>query len=139
MAKFRAQVACDLQMIVDDQADARTPGDGQNFFRQPPDFVRGGIFGAQLDQIAAAIAQLLRDEFRRAAMQVGRVHEGVKFAVRERFHRKSLTANHAKYTKEFTGKSARGLAQSKTLRDIERRGVSRQRFGLRQPSAAFSC
>jgi hypothetical protein len=33
----------------------------------------------------------LRDEFGRAAIQIGCVHEGVKFAVRERFHKTSLT------------------------------------------------
>jgi hypothetical protein len=42
-------------------------------------------------------------------MQIGRVHESVKFAVRERFHRNNLTTKHTKHTKEFTGKSARGL------------------------------
>ncbi len=86
MAEFRAEVACDFQMVVDDEADVCVSGDRQNFFRHAPDFLGRRIFCAQLDQIAAAVAQLLRDNFRRAAMQIGRVHEGVKFAVRERFH-----------------------------------------------------
>ena len=86
MAEFRAEVARDFQMVVDDEADVRAFGDGQDFFRHAADFVRRRIFGAKLDQVAAAVAKLLRDEFRRAAMQIGRVHEGVEFAIRERFH-----------------------------------------------------
>jgi len=46
---------------------------------------------------------LLGDEFGRAAVQIGRVHEGVKFAIRERFHANNLTANHAKDTKQKNG------------------------------------
>ena len=86
VAKFRAEFARDLQMVIDDKADVRAFGDRQNFFRHAPDFFGRRIFCAQLDQIAAAVAELLRDKFGRAAMQIGRVHEGVKFAVRERFH-----------------------------------------------------
>ncbi len=86
MAEFRADFAGDVQMIVDDQADIGAAGDRQNFFRQPPDFVRRRIFGAELDQVAAAVAELLRDEFGCAAVQVGRVHEGIKLAFRQRFH-----------------------------------------------------
>ena len=63
------------------------------------------------DQVAAAVAKLLRDKFGRAAMQIGRVHEGVKFAVRERFHGNNLTAKYAKYTKQ------------KRRRDFSRRRV----------------
>ena len=90
MANFRADFACNVQMVVDDEADVGAFGDGQNLFRHAPDFIGRRIFGAQLDQIAAAVAELLRDEFGRTAMQIGRVHEGVKFAVRERFHSRKL-------------------------------------------------
>jgi hypothetical protein len=86
MAKFRAEVARDFQMVIDHQANVCAARDRQNPFRQRADFVRRRIFCAELDQIAAAVAKLLGDEFGRAAMQVGRVHEGVKFAIRERFH-----------------------------------------------------
>ena len=86
MANFRADFARDFQMVVDDEADVGAARDGQNFFRHRADFFGRRFFGAQLDQIAAAVAELLRDEFGRAAMQIGRVHEGVEFAVRERFH-----------------------------------------------------
>ena len=88
-------------MIVDDEADIGAAGDGQNLFRHAADIIGRGIFGAELDQVAAAIAELLGDGFRRAAMQVGRVHEGVKFAICQRFHAEILTANYAKETKEF--------------------------------------
>ena len=83
--------------------------DRQDFFRQAPDVIGRRIFGAQLDQVAAAVAKLLRDEFRRAAMQIGRVHERVKFAIREQFHGIILTANHAKDTKEFSRRTIPAL------------------------------
>ena len=47
--------------------------------------------------------------FRRAAMQIGRVHERVKFAIREQFHGIILTANHAKDTKEFSRRTIPAL------------------------------
>jgi len=60
-------------MVVDDEADVRAARDGQDFFSHGADFIGRGFFGAKLDQIAAAVAELLRDEFGRAAVQVGRV------------------------------------------------------------------
>ena len=86
VAKFRAEVARDFQMVVDDEADVRAARDGQDFFRHGADFIRRGFLGAKLDQIAAAVAELLGDEFGRAAIQIGRVHERVELAIRERFH-----------------------------------------------------
>jgi len=86
VAEFRAQLARDFQMVVDDQARVRAARDRQDFFRHAADFSGRRIFRTQLDQVAAAIAELLRDEFGRAAIQMGRVHKGVKLAVRERFH-----------------------------------------------------
>jgi hypothetical protein len=103
MAKFRIEVVGDVRVIIDDQPDVRESRDGQNLFGQPADFVRRGCFGAELDQIRAAVAELLRDEFRRATLQIGRVHKRIKPAVRERFHGNNLTAKHAKYTKELVG------------------------------------
>ncbi len=82
MAKLCAKFIRDFQLIVDDQTDVRAARDRQNLFRHAPDFIGRRIFRAQLNQIAAAVAELLCDEFGRAAMQVGRVHEGVKLAVR---------------------------------------------------------
>ena len=86
MAKLRTQVAGDFQMIVDDQTDVGRACHGQNLFRHAPDFLNRRMLGAELDQVRAAVTELVRDEFRRAAMQVGRVHEGIKFAVGQRFH-----------------------------------------------------
>jgi hypothetical protein len=99
VANLRAHFSRDFQMVVDNQADVRTLRDWQNLLRHAPDFIGRRIFGAQLDQVAAAIAQLLRNEFGRAAMQVGRVHEGVKFAIAERFHTDNLTTKYTKHTK----------------------------------------
>ena len=91
MADIRAHFARDVQMIIDDEADARAFGDRKNLLRQPPDFVRGRMFGAQLDEITAALAELLRHELGRTALQIGRVHKGVKLAIRQRFHRPQFT------------------------------------------------
>src|SRR5664280_1554928 len=102
VAKFRAGLSRDIQMVVDDQADFCPPSNGQNGLRHPADFVRRGLFGAELDQIRAAVAKLLGKDFRRAAMEVGRDNKSVKPAVRERFHGASLTTKHTKHTKEFT-------------------------------------
>ena len=86
MAEFRADFARNFQIVVDDKADVRAFCDRQNFLRHAADFIGRRIFCAELNQIAAAVAELLRDGFGRTVMQIGRVHEGVKFAVRERFH-----------------------------------------------------
>ena len=90
MAKVCANLRRDIQMVVDDEPNFRAASDGQNLFRHAPDFIGRRIFGAQLNQVAAAVTELLRDKFGRAAMQVSRVHEGVKFALAERFHDFSL-------------------------------------------------
>jgi hypothetical protein len=86
VAKFRAEFARDLQMVVDDKSNICAFCDWNYFFRHAPDFFWRRIFGAQLDQIAAAVAELLRDEFGRATAQIGRVNKRVKVAIRERFH-----------------------------------------------------
>ena len=101
MAEFRAGFAGDVRMVVDDQADVRAAGDGQNRLGHAADFVGRGFFGAELDQVRAAVAQLLRKDFRRAAMEVGRVNKSVKPAVRERFHGDILTTKPTKHTKEL--------------------------------------
>ncbi len=102
MAKFRAGVARDVQMVVDNQSDVCAARDGQNLFNHLPDFVRRGFFGAELDQIRAAVAKLLRKNFRRAAMEIGCVNKCVKPAVGERFHGDNVTTKHTKHTQEFT-------------------------------------
>ena len=91
VANVRTDHSRNFQVIIDDEADIRGARDGQNRFRHAMDFFRQRIFGAELDQIAAAVAELLRDKFGRAAMQIGRVHEGVKFAICKRFHRQEFS------------------------------------------------
>ena len=77
MAKIRTDVTRDIRIIVNDEADIRPSGDGQDFFCHCTDFIGQRIFGAELDQIRAAVAELLRDNFWCAAMQPGRVNEGI--------------------------------------------------------------
>src|ERR1700733_1072240 len=86
MTKFRAEVARDFWKIVDDKSDVCAFGDGQNFFGHFTNFFCGKFFRAQLNQIAAAVTKLLRDNFWRATAQIRRVNERVKFAVLKRFH-----------------------------------------------------
>ncbi len=121
MAEFRAGFAGDVRMVVDDQPDIRAPRDGQNRFGHAADFVRRRFFSAELDQVRAAVAELLRHEFRRAATQIGRVHERVKPAVCERFHGDILTTKYTKHTKEFRDAGDPFRA--------ERGCLSRSRFG----------
>ncbi len=90
MADVSPDFTRDVQMIIDDKAGVRAACDGENFFRHAPDVIWRRIFGTELNQVAAAIAELLCDQFRREAMQIGRVHERVKLAIRERFHKDSL-------------------------------------------------
>ena len=90
MTEFRTEVTGDGQVVVDDQADAGAARDGQNGFRHSADFVRRGFLCAELDQIGAAVAELLGHSFRHAAVQPGRVHKRVKPAISERFHGNSL-------------------------------------------------
>ena len=101
MAKVRIQFSRNIQIIVDDQSDIRTPSNGQNRFGHRTNFIGRGFFGAELDQIRTAVAELLRNEFRRAAMQIGRVNERIKPAIGERFHGDNLTTKNTKNTKEF--------------------------------------
>jgi hypothetical protein len=86
MAKFRAEFVRDFQMIVDDETDIGAFGDRQNFFGHGANFFGRRIFCAQLDQVAATVAKLLRDGFWRATMQIRGVNECVELAIRERFH-----------------------------------------------------
>ena len=101
VAEFRANFARDFQMVVDNQADVGTARDGQDCRGHAADIVGRGFLGAELDQVRAAVAQLLGKDLRRPAVEIGRVNKCVKAAVRERFHGDNLTANRTKDTKEF--------------------------------------
>jgi len=114
VAKFRAKFARNFQMVVDDEADVGAFSYGNNFFRHAPDFIGRRIFGAELDQVAAAVAKLPRDEFGRAAMQTGRVNKCVKLAICERFH--FSTTKYTKRTEEKRKTAAAQGAQANVAR-----------------------
>jgi hypothetical protein len=101
VAVFRADFKGDVRVVIDDQSDAGAAGDGQDGFGHAADLIGGGILGAELDQVRAAVAKLLRQNPGRAAMKEGGVHERVKPAVGKRFHGDNLAMNHAKHTKEL--------------------------------------
>jgi hypothetical protein len=86
MTNLRANLAGDVEMIVDDQRYARAMGDGVDGFRQTPDFVGRRRLGAQLNEIRAAVAQLAGELVRCATMQISGIHESVEATVSERFH-----------------------------------------------------
>ena len=124
MAEFRAEVARDVQMVVDDETDVGASRDGQDFFRHLSDFFKRRFLCAKLDEIAAAVGELLGDKFGRAAIQIGRVNEGIEFALRERFHEGNLTAKHAKHTKDSARGDARPTGKQKRRRINFRRRVN---------------
>lgn len=94
MAEFRPDFLGDGQVIVDDESDIGAARSPENLFRHAADFFRRRLFCAELDQIRATVAKLLHDNFRRAAVQVSRVHKRVKPAFRKQFHnRRSCSRN----------------------------------------------
>src|SRR5665213_2095142 len=92
MTKFGAEFARDFKMIVNDEANVGAFCDRQNFFCHLKNFFRRKTFCAQLNQVAAAVAKLLLDDFRLKSMQISCVHEGIKFAVRGLFHSRKLSS-----------------------------------------------
>ena len=87
MAKIRANFLRQRQMVIDDQPNpsgARNRDDGLS---HAANFFQRGLFGAKLDQVRAAVAELLCDKLRRQAMQIRRVHKPIKRAVRKSLHR----------------------------------------------------
>ena len=87
MTNLRTDFARDFQMVIDDQPHARPLRDGMNRLRHAPHFVARRILGAKLDEVRAAIAQLLRNERGIASVQVGGIHERVESAIVKRFHK----------------------------------------------------
>jgi hypothetical protein len=78
MAEFGAEFLGQRGVVIDHQADAGSPRYRENGFGQAADFVEGGVFGAELDEVSAAVAELPGDELRRAAMQVSGINKGVE-------------------------------------------------------------
>jgi len=91
MAQVGTDGLRDVEMVIDNEPDIGAPGDVKNLFGHVADGVRWGIFCAQLDEIGAAIAELLRHSFGRATVQIGRINEGVEAAIRQRFHGLKIT------------------------------------------------
>ena len=86
MAKLCADGDGDLRVIIDDQVDAGSIGDWHNRFSRSADVIHGGSFRSKLNYIGAASAKLLGDLGGISSMQVSSVNEGVKLALRKRFH-----------------------------------------------------
>jgi hypothetical protein len=86
MAIISADFAGDVPMIIDDQSDAGPVEHGQNFVGQAANFIGGCAFGAELNQIRAAITQLPGDGGDLARSEPGGVNEGVEAALRQRLH-----------------------------------------------------
>lgn len=86
MANFGANLCRDLGMVIDDQSNAGAPGDRHDGCRHLPDFIKGGILGAKLDQVRPAVAKLLCHSHGRAPAQIGRIDKRIKPAVGQRFH-----------------------------------------------------
>ena len=86
MAKISADFAGDVPMIVYDQSDPGPMEHGQDLFGQAAHFIGGGAFGAELNQIRAAITQLPGDCRGLARSEPGGVDERVEAALRQRLH-----------------------------------------------------
>src|SRR4051812_44664417 len=87
MAELRADCAGDGKMIVNDQAQSGAGSDWQDGFGHATNFFERRLLCAKLNQVSATIAELLRDEFRRASVEIGSVNKGVEPAIGEWFHR----------------------------------------------------
>jgi len=73
-------------MVINYQADIGPARNWQNGFSHATNFTERRVFGAQLNQVRAAITKLLSKKFRRASVQICRVNERVEFALAEGFH-----------------------------------------------------
>ena len=86
MVDFSAEVAGELPVVVDDEGDASSAGDGEERFGRLSDFFFRPVFGPKLDEVGAAIAELSGEVGGGAVVQIGAVDEGVEAAVGEGFH-----------------------------------------------------
>jgi hypothetical protein len=78
VAEFRSHVPRHRKVIIDDQADAGPLCYGQNLLREAANLPGRRLLGAQLNQVRAPIAKLLRDGSWRAPAQVARINKSVK-------------------------------------------------------------
>ena len=86
MADFSAKVAGELPVVVDDEGDTSSAGDGEEHFGRLSDFFFRPVFGPKLDEVGATSAELASEIDGGAVVQIGTVDEGVKATVGERFH-----------------------------------------------------
>ena len=61
MAHRCADAGGNVEVIVDDEADAGGVGNGQNPQRQGPNLLGSGLFGSKLDEVGATLAKLPGD------------------------------------------------------------------------------
>ena len=86
VTKLGANFARDRKMIVDDQTHRGSTRDGQDRSGHPADFLEGGLFRPELNQIGAAPAKLARNFIGSAPAQGSLVDERIEPALRKRFH-----------------------------------------------------
>jgi len=81
VAGIRAGFARGREVIVDNEADASAPGEGQDGLGHAKDLLGGGELGTELNQVGATFAQLPRQLFGGAPAQPGCIDKGIKPAV----------------------------------------------------------
>ena len=86
MADFSAQVAGELPVVIDDKGDTSSARDGKQRFGRLSDFFFRPVFGPMLDEVGTAIAELLGEVCRGAAVQIRAIDKGVETAIGEEFH-----------------------------------------------------
>src|SRR5580658_4696780 len=82
-------------MIVDDQADAGLANDRLDGGGEAANFSGVTVFGAELDKVRAAVAELAGDFGGVASAQIGGVDEGVEAALGEGLHGTPIQSIHA--------------------------------------------
>ena len=92
MAKVSADFAGDVPMIVYNQTNIGPMKHRQDFFGQAAHFIGSCAFGAKLNQIRAAVAQLPGDGGGLARSEIGGVNESVEAALRQWLHNQACSS-----------------------------------------------
>lgn len=138
MAKFRAKLVRDAGVIVNHQSDIGLLCYGKNRQRHVTNCLKGRILRAELDQISATVAQLLGDEFGRAAIKIGGVDERVEPAIREWFHRVLVNiVSHSQFERRTS--AANGpLQMGENIIQWSQRAQARRRENARSQARAMA-